>query len=112
MAISMMIEPGEILLIITRRSFESDHRRQFVGEVKAATENIVRLEGYPFVFDPNAGEYIKKGRRVRIVSLTNSSLIIIVIPKGVNIDDLSYKESIKGWEILTDGKDFELDVRY
>jgi hypothetical protein len=108
----MLVEPGEILLIITRRLFENDHLRQFVGRVKAVTESTVRLEGYPFFFDTNAGEYIKKGRRVRIFALADSGNIIIVIPKDVNLDDISYKESKKGWETITDGNTFELKVKF
>ena len=32
----MVVEPGEKLFIVTRRLFEGDLRRHFVGEVKAA----------------------------------------------------------------------------
>jgi len=106
----MVLEPGEKLFIVTRRLFEGDLRRHFVGEVKAATESTVRLEGYPFVFDLGTGKFTKRGRRVRIFGLGDSGFIINIIPKDVDLDRVSYGISTKGIKVLSDGNTFELNI--
>ena len=72
----MVVEPGEKLFIVTRRLFENDLRRHFVGEVKAVTERTVRLEGYPFVMDTSTGEFVKKERRVWIFGLGDRKSVV------------------------------------
>ena len=106
----MMVEPGEKLFIVTRRLFEGDLRRHFVGEVKAATDSTVRLEGYTFVFDGGIGKFVRGEHRGRIFGLGDSGLIIIIIPKDANLDKVSHRFSEKGGKVLSDGKTFELDV--
>ena len=44
-----MIATGEKVYVITRRTFEGDLRRQFVGEVQAVTDFAMRVQGYAFV---------------------------------------------------------------
>ena len=70
----MVVEPGEKLFIVTRRLFEGDLRRHFVGEVKAATESTVRLEGYTFVFDAGIGKFVRGN-----VGVGFSALAIVVL---------------------------------
>lgn len=106
----MVVEPGEKLFIVTRRLFEGDLRRHFVGEVKAATESTVRLEGYTFFFDTGIGKYVKGERRGRIFGLGDSGFIIIIIPKDADLDRVSHRFSEKGGQVLSDGKTFELNV--
>jgi hypothetical protein len=105
----MVVEPGEKLFIVARRLFESDFRRYFVGEVKAATESTVRLEGYTFAFDAGSGKFVRGEHRGRIFGLGDSGFIIIIIPKDANLDKVSHRFSEKGKRVLSDGKTFELD---
>jgi hypothetical protein len=105
----MVVEPGEKLFIVTRRLFEGDLRRHFVGEVKAIAESTVRLEGYTFDFDAGSGKFVRGGRRGRIFSFGDNSLIIITIPKDADLDKVSHRFSDKGGgRVLSDGKTFEL----
>lgn len=107
----MILKVGEKLHVITRRLFDNDLRRHFVGEVQAASEAVVRLEGYVFVFDPSNNQYVKRpGRRVRVVGLADSGSIMNVLPAHVDIDALSYQTSPENRTVLTDGKSFSLDI--
>ena len=48
-----MIIKGEKVFVITRRLFDEDLRRHFVGEVQEITNVAMRVQGYSFVFDDN-----------------------------------------------------------
>ena len=41
----MVIDKGEKIHIVTRRNFEGDLRRHFVGEVVEVQDAAVRIEG-------------------------------------------------------------------
>ena len=106
----MLVKPGEKLFIITRRLFENQLRRHFIGEVKEATESVVRIDGYPFVFNEGTAEFTRKDRRVLIFGLADSGHIIYTIPQDVNLDELSYQISQNDQLVITDGKAFELEI--
>lgn len=107
----MVLDVGEKLYIVTRKNFDGDLRRHFAGEVKAVTENTVRVEGLAFVFDLNSGNFVKKPeRRVRIFSLTDAAIIIIVLPATSNLEGISYQRSTGNRLVVTDGKTFTLDL--
>jgi hypothetical protein len=81
----MVLQTGEKLHVVTRRLFESDLKRHFAGEVVAISENLARLSGYAFIFDAWANMYVKRPeRRERIIPLTDSGLILTVIPEEVD----------------------------
>jgi hypothetical protein len=107
----MILKEGEKVHIITRRLFENDLRRHFAGEVQAAGEVAVRIEGYVFVFDAGNVRYVKRPeRRVRISGLADSGNIINVIPAHVDLEALSYQTSADNRAVFTDGKSFTLDI--
>ena len=107
----MLLKPGEKVHIVTRRLFESDLRRHFVGEVTETTETAVRLEGYVFVHEANSNQYaMRPERRVRIFGLADSGSIVNIIPPDVSLEDLSYQTSPQGRMVITDGKSFSLDI--
>lgn len=107
----MIIEKGEIVHIITRRLFEGDLRRHFIGEVLNAEGSMVRIEGYAFIYDTTKNDFMRKpGKRVRIFDLAESAYIVCIIPDNVVIHDLHYKLSDHKTMICTDGKSFQLDI--
>lgn len=107
----MVLDIGEKVHVITRRLFDNDLRRHFVGEVKAISEVAARLEGYVFVFDASHNRYVKRPeRRVRIIGLVDSGNIINVLPPHLEIDDLSYQVSGENHTVFTDGVSFSLDI--
>ncbi len=107
----MVLQQGEKIHVVTRRLFENDLRRHFVGEVKAVSDWAARVEGYVFVYDSGVNQYVRREeRRIRIISLSDSGQIINVIPGNVNLDKLEYKYSGQQRLALTDNADFHLDI--
>ena len=106
----MIIEVGEKIHVITRRNFTDDLRRHFVGVVQAIAGDTVRLQGYTFVFNPNALEYRRRPElRTRIFGLADSQLIVNVLPNEVKIESFQYVK----WDgrlVVTDGSAFSLDI--
>ena len=107
----MILSPGEKLHVITRRQFEADLRRHFVGETEAVAESAVRLNGYAFIFDATRNEYSKRPElRTKIVALGDSANVITLIPKEVDLSALRYEISASKRLVVTDGRAFSLDI--
>ena len=75
------IKVGDKLHIITRRRFENDVRRHFVGEVTAIFGELQEIRGYAFVFEPGINVYRKprssgrdSSRSAKTASLSPRSL--------------------------------------
>jgi hypothetical protein len=101
---------GEKVHIITRRLFPEDIKRHFAGEIQAISSDQIRLEGYVFIYDGGKNEYEKRPeKRTRIFSLSGAGLIVIVLPKSVDLETLHY-ELQNGRLKFTDGKDLSLDI--
>ena len=107
----MLIEIGEKVHVIIRRTFETDLRRHFIGEVIAVTGSCARVKGFFMVFDRNKNSFIKKpNQRLTILDLSSSGYWVNIIPKDVNMVDLIYTYDAQKNLILTDGKTFKLDI--
>ncbi len=105
-----VIEVGDKLHIITRRLFESDVRRHFIGEVIGVSDELYEVQGYAFVFNPGTNEYRKRpDLRTRIFSPGKEGFIVNKIPREVAIESLEYRY-INQRYVVTDGKDFSLDI--
>ena len=107
----MILQKDEKVHVINRRLFESDIRRHFAGTVEFATEQATRLRGYVFVWEPRVNQFQKrKELRTRIISLVDASLIINVLPAGVDIEQLRYEIAPpENHLVITDGE-FSLDI--
>ena len=87
-----VIEVGEKFHIMTRRLFEDDIHRHFVGEVIATSETVTELRGHTFIFQSGTGEYVRlPEERTRIFSLGDAGHIVNKIPKTVDINAVVYK---------------------
>ncbi len=107
----MLVKPGEKVHVVTRRQFEDDVHGHFVGEIMLINGTAARLQGYAFIFDTADNQFTKKPEvRTTIVDLAESGYIVNIIPHEVHVDDLTYTVSRKKRLILSDGKDFELDI--
>jgi len=107
----MIVQEGEKLHVLTRRLFDGDLRRHFVGVVKAVEGELVRLDGYVFIFESGSTTWVKRPElRTRIIGLSDNGHIIKVIPKHVVLEDLTYKPSTTKHLSVTDGKEFWLDI--
>jgi len=49
-------------------------------------------------------------KRIRVFSLNDAGLIISVLPASAELDDLHYLIDEKGQRILTDDREFEMNV--
>jgi hypothetical protein len=67
----MVIDKGEKVHIVTRRRFEGDLQRHFVGEVLEAQGAVVRIEGYAFIRDRTRNEFTKTKNLELLVSKSN-----------------------------------------
>ena len=100
---------GEKIHVITRRQFEDDPRRHFVGEVEAVSDGLARVRGYAFVFHSGRNEYERRpDERVRVMSLVDAGNLINIMPSSVRVDGLRY-EFIHGRLAVTDGA-YSLDI--
>lgn len=106
-----MLSPGEKVLVITRRLFEKDLRRHFVGQITHASSTIMRVEGFALVFDDAIQDFIRINEvRTRIFPLLDSGLIIIFIPGEVDLSKLNYQTGLEHKRYLSDKKGFSMNV--
>lgn len=88
----MLLEISEKIHVVVRRSFESELRRHFIGEVKAVNGSIARVEGYFLLFDTTKNIFVKQPSvRETIMDLSSSEYWVNIIPKDVKLEDLNYK---------------------
>jgi len=107
----MLIQVGEKIHIITRRLFENDLRRHFVGVVTGADACALRLSGYAFVFDETQNDFVRlDDRRDRVISLTDGGLVLNILPAGANLEAIRYTTDSQGRRITTDGESFNLNI--
>jgi hypothetical protein len=104
------IKVGDKLHIITRRRFENDLRRHFVGEVTAISDGLQEIRGYAFVFSSGVNEYKRQPEvRTRLFSIAQEGFIVTKIPSEVAIASLNYRLLEKRL-VVTDGAAFRLDI--
>ena len=107
----MVLEIGEKLYIISRRLFDKDLRRHFVGEVVACSNSQTRIRGYAFVYDDNSNNFVRRDElRTRIFSLTDAGYIINLLPKDAVLEDIHYVTDQENHRLITDGKTFSMNV--
>ncbi|MFH1314022.1 MAG: hypothetical protein ABIJ00_12465 [Candidatus Eisenbacteria bacterium] len=107
----MILEKGEKVHIMVRRLFENDLRRHFVGEVIEVSGDLARMEGYVYVLDSMASEYIRRRtKRIRLIGLVDPGNIINVLPPDTDLEKIKYTEGPEGGLVVTDGKALTLDI--
>ncbi len=107
----MVIAQGNKLHIITRRLFDSDLRRHFAGVVEEVSGTLIRIKGYVFVFDESENQFVRRDEeRTRVFPISDSGLIINILPAEVDLPQLKYEIDAQGHRMLTDGRAFALNV--
>ena len=107
----MVVEISEKVHIMTRRKFEQDIRRHFVGTVLASDGTVVRMEGYTFIFDAHKDNFTKRPeKRTRIFDLSDSGYIVNIIPKETVLEKVIYTFTPDRRLVVTDEKSFSLDI--
>ena len=109
--IKIMLSKGEKIFVVTRRLFESDLRRHFVGKVQQVSGAAVRVRGYAFVFDATANVFVRRNElRTRIFSLIDAGYTMTVLPGETILDKIQYSLNEKGQRVLTDDSTFTMNV--
>ncbi|MBW2494045.1 MAG: hypothetical protein JRE43_04775 [Deltaproteobacteria bacterium] len=104
------VEIGDKLHIMTRRLFEEDVRRHFVGEVTAVSDALVEIRGYTFIFHSGSNEYKRlPEERTRLFSLGGAGQIVNKIPRSVDVSSIVYR-TIEDRLVISDGRSFSLPV--
>ena len=107
----MILEQGEKVHIIIRRNFEGDLRRHFIGEIVAANNTLARVTGYAFVLDNTTVQFVRRPeKRMRLFGLAESGTIINILPLNTDVESSLYKQSPEGKLVVTDSKNFTLDI--
>jgi hypothetical protein len=106
----MLLSKGEIVFVVTRRFFEKDLRRSFVGKIQEVSEVAIRVKGYPFTYTETTNEFVRTDhQRIQIFSLVDAGVVIRILD-----EDVDYKNIHYGWKdnqrIITDGKSFIMDI--
>ena len=106
-----MISKGEKVFVITRRLFDGDLRRHFVGEVQEAINFAMRVQGYSFVFDEGMKQFVRREEpRIRIFSLIDAGLVINILPEHACIEDMQYRWDEQNRRMLSAEKSFSLNI--
>jgi len=104
-----MLDPGDKVHVIERRVFEGDLRRHFAGEVVKSNDVAFVAMGYDFTFDADSDRYLRApDRSTRIVSMTDSRVLVRLLPKETSVDEIRYEYADR--VVVTDGKGFRLDI--
>ena len=106
---SEILFPGEKIFVISRRYFEGDTRRHFIGEVDDCDANVVRVSGYAFVMNSTSGFERKPEMRTRLFPLADARILIYVVPASTILDRAHYVIKDKRLHLTDDG-DFLYDV--
>lgn len=87
-----ILQPGDKLHIMTRRLFEEDVRRHFVGEVEKVNGPMALVVGYTFIFNSGVNEYRRlPEKRSRIFSLGDAGNIVNKLPLETDIEQVNYQ---------------------
>ena len=106
-----MLSKGEKIFVITRRLFDGDRIRLFVGEVQASSDTVMKVRGYVFVNDDFTNEIVRREDiRTRIISLVDAINIIMVIPKEVILENVQYEINNMNERVITDKDAFTMNL--
>ena len=105
----MILQTGERIFVVSRRNFEGDQRRHFIGEVESYTEHAVRATGYVFIMNLYKKFEKKPEKRTQIIPLNDARNIINLIPKNADPDKIEYTTKANRL-YLSDGADFLYDI--
>ena len=107
----MIVSKGEKVHVVYRRNFDNEIRRHFIGEIIEVSQSTVRLKGNAVIYDSSKTSYVKKPEsRITIIDLAGSGYIVNIIDINVKIEELQYLIDKNKRLILSDNKEFSLDI--
>ena len=106
-----MLSKGDKVFVITRRLFEGDRIRLFVGGVQKSSDVAIKVQGYAFVNDEFTNEIVRREDvRIRIISTVDAVNIIMVIPEEVILENVQYELNDMNERVLTDNGSFTMNL--
>jgi hypothetical protein len=106
----MVIDEGEVVHIMERRSFDGDVRRHFAGRVDRVDGELIRLTGFVYGFHPGLRRFeLRNQVRTRVCSMSDSRLTINVLPATVDPVKLRYQFRDDESLFVSQG-DWEMDL--
>lgn len=105
-----IVDAGDKLFVQTRRRFEEDIRRHFVGEVQSADGALVAVLGYTFIFNAGVNEYRRlPEKRIRIFSVADAGNIVNKLPRETDVERITYR-ILDERVVVTDNQDLYLSI--
>jgi hypothetical protein len=94
-----------------RALYDNSVRLRFLGKVTASDGSICRVEGYVFIYDQKADDFVEKQKaRTTIIDLSDSGYVVNILDTTIELDHVIYKYvSVEGI-IVTDNKAFSLNI--
>ena len=106
----MLIDKGDLLLVAHRRLYPGDAERFFLGKVEEYEQGLARVSGYTWIHDAHHGQLTRKeDRRCKVLSISSGTLIVYVLPKGLELEQLEI-EHLKSRMFLSDRRNFIMDI--
>lgn len=111
-AANAAVRLGDKLYVAEYATNASNARHHFAGEVAGISGEVVRLDGYDFVYEESLGSFTRKPFRAERIVHLGSAMIFYVLPAHCSLGRLRHERH--GNElIITDGGSFRLvDTRY
>ena len=107
----MIMTSGDHILISHRRLFDKDQPRFFTGTVEHYENGVARVFGYSWIRDQLAGKIYKApDQRTKVIAISSGTFLVYVLPATLNAEELSIDQKPNGDMILTDGKEFTMDI--
>lgn len=105
-----ILSPGDKLIVVHRRLFETDSPRYFLGVVSDYENGVFKMEGWTFLNDLATKKVFRKpGKRTKIYSVASGTVLIYQLPGEVEVEKVEISGR-SGGLVATDSSHFELDL--
>ena len=106
----MILKPGDKVLIVHRRLFESDRGRFFLGTIEEYEDGVASVTGYTIVRESLDGQYLRKDDlRTKIVSMASGTFIVYRLASEFAVEQAQI-EPRDNRLMLLDGRGFEMNL--
>jgi hypothetical protein len=106
----MILQKGEKIHVIHRRTLDKEPHRHFVGVVDAYENGIARVTGHIFAVDSVKFVFFRRPEvRTRIISLHAGDVLVNIVPPSVDLEKVIYKQEKKSLRV-TDGSGWHMDI--
>jgi hypothetical protein len=107
-----VVQQGEKLYVTECSITGTNTRHHFAGEVTGISGDVVRLDGYDFVYGESSGTFTRNPWRWKRIIRLDNAFVFFVLPEDCKLDEIHLERD--GTElIITQGGSFLLvDTAY